>query len=135
MNRLSNVLSAMIVVFSVSGLTGSERPFFDESTQQAMKKSAKYYGYGYLGAWGVGNGINVAAVTLFSPIAVIMSMVSKDDKLLMEALSPFDNIRKGNRDVCRGLAKSTIVTAPLYFGAVVAYHKYQQSKSLLTINK
>jgi hypothetical protein len=126
-NKFYNGLLLAVVV-SLSGLVASEKQFFDESTQNALQKPLRWYLGAYTAAWGIGNVLNVAFTTFFSPFAVVMGMAWKDSKLIDQALSPLSNVKQGNREICKALLKTTPVTAPIIFGSVVAWHKYKQNR-------
>ena len=77
----------------------------------------------------MGNLLSTAAIGVLSPFGMVMGMAWKSEALVNEALSPLSNMKHANRAICKGLLKTTPLTAIPVFGTALAYHKYQQNKA------
>src|SRR5947208_3046647 len=114
-SMLTFALCSMVVCIDAS--ENQKKQFFDASTVVMLKRVAKQYARVYAYAWGAGNVLCSGVMLSLAPFGVILGMVFHDEKLIDEALSPWSTIKAVNHEVSTALLESTIVTAPLVFGA------------------
>jgi hypothetical protein len=133
MNKYNKgLLVAALCSIASNGLIASQakaRPFFDESTQKTLEKTAKRYAYGYMGIYGAGTGLAVVGTFVATPLMAMFSLVTKDAKVLGEALNPFATARELNRGIYRQIHRSHFLAAPCVFGTSLVYHKYKQNNT------
>ena|SRR5438445_5520822 len=119
MNKLYSLLTAAAICSAASGLVASERPFFDQETQEVVKKTAKNYALGYAGMYGAGTGFAVIGTALVAPRWVRNQAVGWSLKRV------HSNVYKG---ITRSIVPKVALSFPIVLSSALARHKHQQSK-------
>lgn len=151
MNKLYNILA--ILCLMVSGLgayEGQEKPSTDEpgiTTWQVLGKSAPLYVVAHMVpiCWSgqcsiaVGKEVKSALMSVRGQV-LEEKILDKNIFSRLTCTSLIDEAAgKASRafldNSMRQIIRSTRFTAPVYFGGMIAYTKYQQSKSQLTSNE
>lgn len=150
MNKFYNISLVAVLCLGASGLGASEeqkKSFFNASTMKALEKSVSFYAYMYgvasvLSCFNAMTAMDVARSSLMSVRSDIINekalsnYLMKNDGNLFSRLTSEHLIADASRKTAdmflktsmRQTVRSIPITAPLYFGAVVACNKYQEQQ-------
>lgn len=131
MNKFYTILAVICLVFSELGASErQDKRLLDRQAINALLGSTKYYGLGYAGIFCVHTHAicwryaGFAEGVLALQKKIDMEFVTKEQALNVAAKC----IGRDTVRVAGKLLNQNMMTAPIYFGSVLAYTKYQQSK-------
>jgi hypothetical protein len=138
MNKFYNILAVLCLVFSGLGASEKqEKRFLDRPAIDALLGSTKYYGLGCAGIFLVkAHGIWHRHAG-FADGVLVLQKEGNMEFFVQEKVheAAIKSIAKDWNRAAGKLFTRNMMIAPIYFGSVLAYTKYQQSKPQLTDNK